>query len=46
MEKAGTIDKAAYAKLPAVTGTPTILTTEQTKKSADVLSKEWSKATS
>jgi len=47
MEKSGTIDKAAYAKLPPVTGsTPTILTTDQTKKAADVLSKEWSKATS
>ena len=47
MEKTGTIDKAAYAKLPPVTGsTPTILTTDQTKKAADVLSKEWSKATS
>jgi putative spermidine/putrescine transport system substrate-binding protein len=46
MEKAGTIDKAAYAKLPPVTGKPTILTTDQTKTAAAVLSKEWSKATS
>jgi putative spermidine/putrescine transport system substrate-binding protein len=46
MQKAGTIDKAAYAKLPAVTGKPTILTTDQTTKAAAVLSKEWSKATS
>ena len=46
MEKAGTIDKAAFAKLPPVTGTPTILTTDQTTKAAGVLSKEWSKATS
>jgi putative spermidine/putrescine transport system substrate-binding protein len=47
MEKAGTIDKTAYAKLPPVTGsTPTILTTEQTTKAAATLSKEWSKATS
>jgi putative spermidine/putrescine transport system substrate-binding protein len=47
MDKAGTIDKAAYAKLPPVSAaTPTILTADQTKKAADVLSKEWSKATS
>jgi putative spermidine/putrescine transport system substrate-binding protein len=46
MAKAGTIDQAAYAKLPPVTGTPTILTTAQTTKAAGVLSKEWSKATS
>ena len=46
MEKAGTIDQAAYAKLPPVSGTPTILTTEQSTKAADVLSKQWSKATS
>jgi len=46
MAKAGTIDKAAYAKLPPVTGTPTIMTTDQTTKAAAVLSKEWSKATS
>ena len=46
MQQAGTIDKAAYAKLPPVTGKPTILTTDQTKQAADVLSKEWAKATS
>ena len=46
MDKAGTIDKAAFAKLPPVTGTPVILTTDQTTKAAGVLSKEWSKATS
>jgi putative spermidine/putrescine transport system substrate-binding protein len=46
MQQAGTIDKAAYAKLPPVTGKPTILTTDQTKQAASVLSKEWSKATS
>ncbi len=45
MEKAGTIDKDAYGKLPPVSGSPTILTTEQSTKAADVLSKEWSKAT-
>ena len=46
MAKAGTIDQAAYAKLPPVTGTPTILTADQTKAAAGVLSQEWSKATS
>ena len=46
MDKAGTIDKATYAKLPPVTGTPTIMTTGQTKKAAAVLGKEWGKATS
>ena len=46
MQQAGTIDKAAFGKLPPVGGKPTILTTDQTKKAADVLSKEWSKATS
>ncbi len=45
MEKAGTIDKDAFAKLPKVTGTPTLLTTEQTTKAAGVLSKEWAKVT-
>jgi len=46
MKQAGTIDQAAFAKLPPVSGTPTILTTDQTTKAAGVLSKEWSKATS
>jgi putative spermidine/putrescine transport system substrate-binding protein len=46
MEQAGTIDKEAFGKLPPVSGKPTILTPEQTKKAADLLSKEWSSATS
>jgi len=46
MAQAGTIDKTAYAKLPPVTGKPTILTADQTKQAASVLSKEWTKATS
>ena len=46
MEKAGTIDKDAYGKLPPVSGEPTILTTDQTTKAAAVLGKEWSQATS
>ena len=41
----GTLDKAAFAKLPQVSGTPVLLTAEQNKKAADVLSKEWAKVT-
>lgn len=44
MQKAGTIDKAAYAKLPKVSSTPVVLTTEQSKKAASVLSSKWAKA--
>ena len=43
MEKSGTINAADFAKLPAVSGTPLLLTTEQTAKAADYLSKNWSK---
>ncbi len=43
--KAGTIDKTAYAKLPKVTGTPVLLTPDQNKTAAGVLSKEWAKVT-
>jgi putative spermidine/putrescine transport system substrate-binding protein len=45
MQKAGTLDTAAFAKLPKVTGKPVLLTTEQSKKAADVLSSQWAKAT-
>ncbi len=45
MQKAGTLDMAAYGKLPKVTGTPVLLTAEQNKKAADVLGKEWAKVT-
>jgi len=45
MQQAGTIDKAAYAKLPEVSGTPVLLTTEQTTKAAGVLSEQWAKVT-
>ena len=45
MQKAGTLDKAAYAKLPEVSGTPVLLTAEQNKTAAAVLSKEWAKVT-
>jgi putative spermidine/putrescine transport system substrate-binding protein len=43
MQKAGTLDKAAFAKLPPVTGTPVLLTSDQNTKAAAVLSKEWAK---
>ena len=45
MQKAGSLDTAAYAKLPEVSGTPVLLTTEQSKKAADVLGAQWAKAT-
>ncbi len=44
MVKAGTIDKAKYAALPEVKGTPVIPTPEQTAKLADYLAKHWSAA--
>ena len=46
MEKAGTVDKALLAALPAVAGTPAIPTDEQTKKNADYLGTNWAKAIS
>jgi putative spermidine/putrescine transport system substrate-binding protein len=45
MQKAGTLDTAAFAKLPQVSGKPVLLTTEQTKKAAEALSSQWAKAT-
>ncbi|HYP46757.1 MAG TPA: ABC transporter substrate-binding protein [Propionibacteriaceae bacterium] len=45
MEKSGTLDKAAYAKLPKVSGEPVLLTAEQNKTAAAVLSKQWAKVT-
>jgi putative spermidine/putrescine transport system substrate-binding protein len=44
MVKAGTIDKAAYDKLPKVTGTPVFLTAAQTDAATKYLSANWSKA--
>jgi putative spermidine/putrescine transport system substrate-binding protein len=44
MVKAGTIDKAKYAALPKVTGTPIIPTTAQTAKAGAYLAKNWSSA--
>ncbi len=46
MQKAGTLNKTAYDALPKVSGTPVIVSTEQAKKAASVLSSEWSKAIS
>jgi putative spermidine/putrescine transport system substrate-binding protein len=46
MEKAGTVDKAAFAALPTVTGTPVVPTDEQSKKMADYLGANWSKVIS
>lgn len=43
MSEAGTIDEANFAKLPAISGIPLLLTTDQTAKAADYLSKNWSK---
>ncbi|EXG79579.1 ABC transporter substrate-binding protein [Cryptosporangium arvum] len=44
MEKAGTIDKAAFAKLPAVTGTPVFPTEAQNTKAKEYLAANWAKA--
>ncbi|NJC67276.1 solute-binding protein [Planosporangium flavigriseum] len=44
MQKAGTIDKAAFDTLPKATGTPVFLTEDQTKKAKDYLAANWAKA--
>jgi putative spermidine/putrescine transport system substrate-binding protein len=44
MTKAGTIDKAALAKLPAVSGTPVFLTDAQTTAAKTYLAANWAKA--
>ncbi|MER6049957.1 extracellular solute-binding protein [Streptomyces sp. NPDC001793] len=46
MEKAGTLDKAAAAKLPKVSGTPTFPTEAQQSSAKFVLSQAWSDAAS
>ena len=46
MEKAGTLDKAAYAALPPVTGSPVFLTDAQTQKAKDYLAANWAKTVS
>jgi putative spermidine/putrescine transport system substrate-binding protein len=44
MQKAGSIDQAAFAALPAATGTPVFLTEAQTQKAKDYLAANWAKA--
>ncbi|MET9904365.1 extracellular solute-binding protein [Streptomyces sp. NPDC006446] len=46
LEKAGTLDKTAAAKLPAVSGTPSFPTEEQQSKAKTVLADGWGKAVS
>jgi putative spermidine/putrescine transport system substrate-binding protein len=44
MANNGSIDKAAAAKLPSVTGTPTFLSASQSTDAADYLAANWAKA--
>jgi putative spermidine/putrescine transport system substrate-binding protein len=44
MVKAGTIDKAAYSKLPSVSGTPVYLTEAQTNAAKEYLASHWTQA--
>ncbi|MEU2716424.1 extracellular solute-binding protein [Streptomyces sp. NPDC007205] len=46
MEKAGTLDKTAAAKLPKVTGTPSFPTETQQSKAKTVIAQGWGKAVS
>ncbi|MGW2384723.1 ABC transporter substrate-binding protein [Streptomyces sp. NPDC001658] len=46
MEKAGTLDKTAAAKLPQVSGTPSFPTEAQQSKAKTVLAQGWGKAVS
>ncbi|MER6737094.1 ABC transporter substrate-binding protein [Streptomyces puniciscabiei] len=46
MEKAGTLDKTAAAKLPEVTGTPSFPTETQQSKAKTVIAQGWGKAVS
>ncbi|MFG2308341.1 ABC transporter substrate-binding protein [Streptomyces sp. NPDC048566] len=46
MDKAGTLDKTAAAKLPAVSGTPSFPTEDQQDKAKTVLGQGWGKAVS
>lgn len=46
MAEAGTIDQAAYAKLPEVSGEAVTLTQEQTAKAKEYLAANWAKAIS
>jgi putative spermidine/putrescine transport system substrate-binding protein len=44
MTKAGTIDKTALAALPQATGTPVLLTQQQSDKAASFLKDNWAKS--
>jgi putative spermidine/putrescine transport system substrate-binding protein len=44
MQKAGTLDKAAYAALPPVSGQPVIVSVDQNTKATKYLSDNWAKA--
>lgn len=44
MQKAGTLDAAAYALLPPVEGQAVIVSVDQNKKATDYLSANWAKA--
>ena len=46
MQSNGSIDKAAAAKLPAVTGTPVFLSASQSTDAANFLAANWAKAVS
>lgn len=46
MDKAGTLDKTAAAKLPKVTGTPAFPTEDQQSKAKTALAQGWGKAVS
>ncbi|MFF7358202.1 MULTISPECIES: ABC transporter substrate-binding protein [Streptomyces] len=46
MDKAGTLDKTAAAKLPKVTGTPSFPTEDQQSKAKTVIAQGWGKAVS
>ncbi len=46
MEKAGTLDKTAFAALPQASGTPVFLTDAQSTKAKDYLTANWAKAVS
>ncbi len=46
MDKAGTLDKNAAAKLPAVTGTPSFPSEDQQNKAKTVIAQGWGKAVS
>ncbi|MFD8078090.1 ABC transporter substrate-binding protein [Streptomyces sp. NPDC059718] len=46
MDTAGTLDKTAAAKLPAVSGTPSFPTDAQQNKAKEVLAQGWGKAVS